>query len=224
MKFVRFWSQEPKTPTVAEGRIRALEERIRHYRQRIRTLTRTLREQNVAFIALSQEEKQGVYRERAQHALIDFDGTLSQWSYPELGDPQEGAREALFELRRRGYRLIIWTSRMDRTIYTLPERLATKHLIEGWLLKHDMPWDEIDMGVAGKRLAGIWIDDKVIHHLGDWDETLRHAAAHQAIEEERQGVTGDENVDAGVGSGAEGDGDVPAGPDWGSGGGCNDKS
>jgi hypothetical protein len=159
---------------------------------------------------LTPEQKAEVYRARSQDVLVDFDGTLSQWSYPRYGGPTDGAREAMQELQRRGFRIIIWTARMDRSIYPLAERIRTHRELMKWLKKYGIPYDEIDMGVSGKRLAAFWIDDKVIHFCGDWDDVLNHARVMKEIEDERNEETR-RRLDGGDRSGVEGDRSMPAG-------------
>jgi len=171
---------------------------------------------------LTQAEKYQEYRERGKEVLVDFDGTLSTWAYPAFGVPTDGAREALQELRNRGLRIIIWTARMDRTIYTITERLKTFIALADWLDKYKIPFDEIDIGLAGKRLSAFWIDDKCIHFCGDWKDVLNHARVLKEIEDERHGVVIDD-VDSGYRSRAGRNGPVPAGWEWETGGGCNDK-
>lgn len=169
---------------------------------------------------MTAEEKAEVYRARSQDALVDLDGTLATWAYPDIGVPTEGAREALFELKRRGFRIIVWTARMDRSIYPLAERIRTYRKIEAWMKKHRLPYDEIDMGWSGKRLAAFWIDDKCIHFCGDWKDVLNHARVLKEIEDERNDQT---DLDLRDRSGVRGDGYLPGGWEWERSGGCNDK-
>lgn len=42
---------------------------------------------------------------------VDFDGTLADHRYPEIGDEVPGAFEALRALRAAGARLVLWTMR-----------------------------------------------------------------------------------------------------------------
>lgn len=45
---------------------------------------------------------------------VDFDGTLVDHRFPDIGAPVPGAFESLKELQRRGHRLILWTMRSDQ--------------------------------------------------------------------------------------------------------------
>lgn len=77
--------------------------------------------------------------------------------------PQEGAAEAMVRLRRNGHDVIVWTC------------LATADARK-WLLEHDIPFDGINEEGPNhgsvKVDADAYIDDKAVHHAGDWDETL----------------------------------------------------
>lgn len=42
---------------------------------------------------------------------IDFDGTIVEDAYPNIGKPQAFAFETLKQLENKGYRLILWTYR-----------------------------------------------------------------------------------------------------------------
>jgi hypothetical protein len=163
------------------------------------------------------------YEARKFDALVDFDATLCKWAYPGYGEPTDGAAAAMTALRAMGMRVVVYTARMDRSIYPLEERLKTQRSIHEWLQKYNIPFDEIDLGEYGKRVAGVIIDDKAVHFCGDWRDTLRHAKAVRELDEEKfertKGVYG---VDVRDRSELP-DGSVPPGWEWGSGDSCNDK-
>ena len=43
--------------------------------------------------------------------LIDFDGTICEHTYPDIGKPIPGAIETLLKLQEKGHKLILWTVR-----------------------------------------------------------------------------------------------------------------
>lgn len=174
---------------------------------------------------LSTEEKTAKYRNRSRELLVDFDGTLAQWAYPDMGEPTAGAAHAIATLRRLGYRIIVWSARMDRSLYSVAERAQTLNAITDWLARYEIVVDDIDCGLDGKRVAGAYIDDKAIAFRGDWIDVLAEVQRmHElnAVHNERtREVYGD--VVSGDRPGAGGDRPVPGGWEWGSPGGCNDK-
>lgn len=203
--------------------IQVLQKRLDYYKQwneRLRNRIDSFRREykqlaGLAGERLSNAAKIVAYKTAGEEVLVDFDGTLSTWNYPNFGLPTDGAREAMRELQRRGYRIIIWTARMDRGIYPPDERDQTRLEIEAWLTLHDIPFDEVDMGVRGKRLAAFVIDDKNILFRGDWDEVLVHARVLQELNDEKamntREVYGDLRGDR---PGARRDWRVPPGFEW----------
>jgi histidinol phosphatase-like enzyme len=39
--------------------------------------------------------------------VVDFDGVICEHRFPDVGEPTEGAQEALDTLREAGYRIVI---------------------------------------------------------------------------------------------------------------------
>lgn len=81
--------------------------------------------------------------------------------------PQEGAREALQSMWRNGFTIIVWTC------WSTDE--ARK-----WLQEHGFQFDGINEEGPNhgsvKIDADAYVDDKAVHHAGDWEETLSRLA------------------------------------------------
>ncbi|MGB6037414.1 MAG: hydrolase, partial [Cryomorphaceae bacterium] len=45
---------------------------------------------------------------------VDFDGTIVEHKYPEIGDEMLFAFDTLKELQKKGHKLILWTYRGGR--------------------------------------------------------------------------------------------------------------
>lgn len=92
---------------------------------------------------------------------IDFDGTIAHSSYPdfEIGEPLEGAVEALQKLHADGWKIWIHTAR--------PSVDYIK--IEEWCERHGIKIKGI---VTGKPLFKYYIDDRALAFKGDWKEIL----------------------------------------------------
>jgi hydroxymethylpyrimidine pyrophosphatase-like HAD family hydrolase len=115
---------------------------------------------------------------------IDFDGTICDFKFPEIGDPKPGVKEALQSFRDMGYRIVIYTCRTCRFLpeifhpdeIDIPQNARTVMLRKGvrdmkdWLDQHEIPYDEIDDGMLGKPLANAYIDDKGIRFDNNWKE------------------------------------------------------
>lgn len=122
---------------------------------------------------LTQAEKWDAYRDASQVVLVDFDNTLCQWAYPDMGDPIPGARYFMQTLIARGLRPVVWSSRMSPEIYTDEERAQAIEKIAAWLAKHRIPYDSIDTGESGKRLCLAYVDDRGVHANGQFSAMLR---------------------------------------------------
>lgn len=93
---------------------------------------------------------------------IDFDDTVASNSgLPDfvLGEPMAGAKDALEEIKRRGFKVIIYTARP----------WSQYIVIEDWLNTHQIPFKMI---VCGKMLLRGFIDDRNIEFKGDWNAVL----------------------------------------------------
>lgn len=92
---------------------------------------------------------------------IDFDNTIAHSSYPDfaIGEPLEGAVEALQKLHADGWKIWIHTAR--------PSVDYIK--IEEWCERHGIKIKGI---VTGKPLFKYYIDDRALAFKGDWKEIL----------------------------------------------------
>lgn len=103
---------------------------------------------------------------------IDFDAVVSEYygwqGKGVFGVPVKGAKESLDWLRQAGYRVIIFTSRVETW------------LIEEYMKKHEIPYDFINHNPDNIRLhlspvkvrADVYVDDRALRFEGDWEQTL----------------------------------------------------
>ena len=100
---------------------------------------------------------------------IDFDATLYPWRpVYEQPDPLPGAAEAVRRLKERGYRIVIFTSRLSPT-WLASARYTESDMrdhIEGMLRRDSIPFDLI---TAEKVPAEVYVDDRAIRFRdGEW--------------------------------------------------------
>lgn len=110
--------------------------------------------------------------EKEEHqptVAVDFDGTLAEdVGHPDIGEPREGAREAMERLHEVGARIIIFTVRGE----------SYEDQIREWLEHHEIPFDYINENpdqphdASGKIMADVYIDDCAINARRDWDEIV----------------------------------------------------
>ena len=89
---------------------------------------------------------------------IDFDGTIVEHKYPEIGNPVPGALETMKDLIQQGHKIILWTMRSGKE---LDEAVA--YLQENGIT----PWGvnqnpEQDWSTSPKAYAQIYIDDAAL--------------------------------------------------------------
>lgn len=110
---------------------------------------------------------------------VDFDGTICEHRYPDVGQLMPGVREALLRFRDLGFRIIISSCRTCHWNYEVfggnPEdsvmmRQPVRDMCD-FLLQHDIPFDEIDFGDKGKVMADFYIDDKAVRFTNWHDVT-----------------------------------------------------
>ncbi len=138
------------------------------------------------------KERQEFYIKRNNDVVVDFDGTLCRWSYPDMGPPTVGARKAMKWLRGQGMRVIINTCRMSPEFNTETERLHTMMRLEEWMHKYNIPYDDIDDGNNGKRLGAVFIDDQAVSFGGDWTLACQQTMVRRDMKRKRGEVHSEE--------------------------------
>jgi len=108
---------------------------------------------------------------------VDFDETIaSKAEYPEIGKPIKGVQEALKRIQEAGYKIRIYTCRMNG--HNLEEEgekgyQAHKKRIEDYLEKYEIPYDDIADSEEGKIFAEFYVDDKSVEFDGSWEKVLK---------------------------------------------------
>ncbi len=100
---------------------------------------------------------------------VDFDGTIVEHQYPQIGKEKLFAFQTLKELEKKGARLILWTFRTGKE---LEEAVAfcRKNGIEFYAVNKNYPEEIEDDSVSRKIDADIYIDDKNIGGFPGWGE------------------------------------------------------
>jgi len=86
---------------------------------------------------------------------VDFDGTIVEDAFPQIGSLIPGAKKALVELAKAGKKIIIWTCRGGEDLEEMVD----------WLKANEIPFDAVnenivDFTTARKVYADIYIDDR----------------------------------------------------------------
>ena len=100
---------------------------------------------------------------------VDFDGTIVEDAYPEIGKPRIFAFETLKRLQEDGHRLILWTYRCNKK---LDEAVVfcKENGIEFYAVNKSFPEEEFKGDVSRKIMADLFIDDRNIGGVYGWGE------------------------------------------------------
>lgn len=100
---------------------------------------------------------------------IDFDGTIVENKYPEIGRPRTFAFETLKKLQESGYLLVLWTCRSGAE---LDDAVAfcKKNGVEFYAVNSSYPGEAIDEKTARKIDVDMYIDDRNFGGLPSWGE------------------------------------------------------
>ncbi|NOY37607.1 MAG: hydrolase [Chlorobi bacterium] len=100
---------------------------------------------------------------------VDFDGTIVEHKYPEIGEIKLFAFETLKSLQERGCNLILWTFRtgteLDEAV-----NFCRENGMEFYAVNKNYPEEEWNETVGRKIDADIYIDDKNLGGFPGWSK------------------------------------------------------
>lgn len=103
---------------------------------------------------------------------VDFDGTIVEHAYPQIGKPKLFAFETLKELQKQGYRLILWTYRAGKELDEAVE-FCRNNGVEFYAVNKNYPEEEFDSSISRKINADIYIDDRNLGGFPGWSEVWK---------------------------------------------------
>lgn len=110
-------------------------------------------------------------------AVIDFDGTLCKFAFPDVGPIEPNVREALEILKGAGYTIQIHSCRTATYWGNETERRVHMKLIQDFMKEHNLPYDELIMSISkDKPIADVYIDDRGMRYDNNWLEIARQLA------------------------------------------------
>lgn len=115
---------------------------------------------------------------------IDFDGTIVENKYPEVGEEQLFAFATLKELQKQGHRLILWTYRCGSSLSEAIE-FCKINGIEFYAINKNYPEEKFDNSISRKIDADIYIDDKNIGGFLGWSK-IWELLGNESINEKQQ--------------------------------------
>lgn len=97
-------------------------------------------------------------------AAIDFDGTLCEFKYPDIGEPNEALIQYLIHTKSQGTKLILWTCRSGQELTNAVE----------WCKERGLEFDAVNANLlditekmgfkddSRKIFADLYVDDKAM--------------------------------------------------------------
>ncbi|MBE8712365.1 BT0820 family HAD-type phosphatase [Sphingobacterium hungaricum] len=111
---------------------------------------------------------------------VDFDGTIVEHKYPQIGKPIPFALDTLKKLQEDGHRLILWTVREGELLEEAIKYCAKFGIV---FFAHNANFPEESREKAARKLtADLFIDDRNVGGLPDW------GVVYQAVRARRKGV------------------------------------
>jgi len=107
--------------------------------------------------------------ENSKVLAIDFDGTVVEHKYPEIGKEMLFAFATLKALQQKGHKLILWTIRTGPLLEEAVE-YCKKNGVEFYAVNKNYPEEELDAKTSRKLNADIFIDDRMIGGFIGWSE------------------------------------------------------
>ena len=108
--------------------------------------------------------------------IIDFDGTICGFKFPDCGPPEPGVKEALQEIRDMGYEIVIHSCRTSSIRLDnpdLPDSLSEFFTIQNFMVLHNLPFDVILTNKNhDKPSATFYIDDCGVSYRGSWPDVV----------------------------------------------------
>ena len=105
---------------------------------------------------------------------VDFDGTIVEHRYPEIGNEIPFAIDTLKMLINDRHRLILWSVREGKLLDEAVEWCKERG-VEFWAVNRDYPEETADNNqhFSRKLKADLFIDDRNIGGLPDWGTIYR---------------------------------------------------
>lgn len=100
---------------------------------------------------------------------VDFDGTIVEHRYPEIGKELPFATQTLKMLIEDRHKLILWSVREGKLLEDAVEWCRQRG-VEFYAVNKDFPEEDLNknQSFSRKLKADLWIDDRNVGGLPDW--------------------------------------------------------
>jgi hydroxymethylpyrimidine pyrophosphatase-like HAD family hydrolase len=142
----------------------------------------------------------GMISEDSLTIAVDFDGTVVEHKYPEIGEEMLFAFDTLRALQKKGHRLILWTFRGGKYLDEAVQ-YCQNNGITFYAVNRSYPEETLEEGISRKINADIFIDDRNIGGFPGWgdiyqmlhpndgevDHQLKNPEAHHNFKQNKSG-------------------------------------
>ena len=100
---------------------------------------------------------------------VDFDGTIVEHKYPQIGKEQLFAFETLKQLIKQRHQLILWTYRAGKELDDAVE-YCRNNGVEFFAVNMNYPEEHYDGAISRKIDADVYIDDRNVGGFPGWSK------------------------------------------------------
>lgn len=118
---------------------------------------------------------------------VDFDGTIVEHKYPDIGKEKPFAIDTLKALSAQGHRLILWTAREGKLLDDAVTFCRERGL-EFYAVNDTQPAGSLFAGRrnGAKIVADMYIDDRNFGGLPDWGEIYEQIVSGKASRKKKK--------------------------------------
>lgn len=100
---------------------------------------------------------------------IDFDGTIVEHKYPEIGEEMLFAFDTLKALQKKGHQLILWTYRAGKELDEAVEYCKQNGVVF-YAVNKSYPEEVFDASISRKIDCDMFIDDRNFGGFPGWSK------------------------------------------------------
>ncbi len=117
---------------------------------------------------------------------VDFDGTIVEHRYPDIGREKLFAFETLRALRKNNHQLILWTFRTGKTLDEAVE-YCRQNGVEFYAVNKSYPEEKFDEQEMSRKIqADLFIDDRNVGGFPGWGEIWHMLNPEESADYEQQ--------------------------------------
>ena len=100
---------------------------------------------------------------------VDFDGTIVEDAYPEIGEPKIFAFETLIEMQKSNHQVILWTTREGDKLEEAVD-FCRKNGVQFYAVNKSYPEEKYDESISRKLNCDVFVSNKNVGGHYGWGE------------------------------------------------------